>query len=267
MAVAIYPGGGLLVSDTGAGIVHFYDAERQKYRRLGSELDGGLRSPVGIAVMNDGTILVSDSRRRTIERFERDGDHLGSFAGEGIFQRPGGLTLDRETGKVFAVDVLKHAIVVLSEDGKVLHELCDNGDAPGELNFPTHISLDREGFLIISDSMNFRLQRLSTEGDPISTFGEPGDAQGNFSRPKGVASIDTGVYVAVEGLYDSIIFFDQNGTLLMTVGGTGSAPGQFWLPAGVAFDSTRNLLFVADSYNSRVQVFQYLPDSTAEVLR
>jgi sugar lactone lactonase YvrE len=78
-----------------------------------------------------------------------------------------------------------------------------------------------------------------------------------------VAAIAPSVFVAVEGLYDSLVFFDAEGRLLLNVGGPGSGPGEFWLPAGMAFDADRQLLFVADSYNSRVQVFRFLGADSA----
>ena len=53
--------------------------------------------------------------------------------------------------------------------------------------------------------------------------------------------------------------FDGQGRLLMTFGGEGSGPGQFWLPTGIAI-SGDDRIWVADSYNRRVQVFQYLPE-------
>jgi hypothetical protein len=39
-------------------------------------------------------------------------------------------------------------------------------------------------------------------------------------------------------------------------GSTGTNPGQFQLPAGVSI-TDRNIIYVADSLNRRVQVFRY----------
>jgi len=48
------------------------------------------------------------------------------------------------------------------------------------------------------------------------------------------------------------------GNLLMFWGGAGRGPGQFNLPAGLFVDP-EGRLFVADSYNHRVQAFQLIP--------
>jgi hypothetical protein len=257
-AIAIHPEGGLLITDPGAGCVHFYDSALRKYRVLGRDIPEGLTSPVGVAVARDGTLLVTDSRRRSIERFDRNGRSLGPLAGPDLLQRPGGLEVNAQSGEIYVVDVLAHAVLVLHADGTLIHRIGTNGDAPGQFNFPTHVALDTHGNLLVSDSMNFRIQKLTPEGEPLATFGEVGNSQGDFARPKGVAAIDDTIHVAIEGLYDSLIFFSPTGELLLTIGGAGSDPGQFWLPAGIAMDHDRDLLFVADSYNSRVQVFRLL---------
>ncbi len=39
----------------------------------------------------------------------------------------------------------------------------------------------------------------------------------------------------------------------------GHGRGEFWLPAGIHIDSS-DRIWIADSYNRRVQVFRYLPE-------
>jgi DNA-binding beta-propeller fold protein YncE len=50
--------------------------------------------------------------------------------------------------------------------------------------------------------------------------------------------------------------FDREGQLLYFFGQRGTALGQFQLPAGVFIDHN-DRIYVVDSYNRRVQVFQY----------
>ena len=64
------------------------------------------------------------------------------------------------------------------------------------------------------------------------------------------------VYV-VDALFDNIQIFNPDGQLLMHFGAAGQQPGEFWLPGGVAI-GRNNRIYVADTYNRRVQVFQYV---------
>jgi hypothetical protein len=44
--------------------------------------------------------------------------------------------------------------------------------------------------------------------------------------------------------------------LLLSLGQSGAAPGEFGLPAGIAI-SADNHIYIADSYNRRIQVLAY----------
>jgi hypothetical protein len=46
----------------------------------------------------------------------------------------------------------------------------------------------------------------------------------------------------------------------MAFGQEGHGPGEFWLPAGICID-VHDRIYVADSYNKRVQIFEFLKES------
>jgi hypothetical protein len=58
-----------------------------------------------------------------------------------------------------------------------------------------------------------------------------------------------------------VLVFSETGELLLPIGGTGKDPGRFFLPAG-AWTDDGSRLFVADMFNGRVVVFDYLGDTT-----
>ncbi|GAB4321325.1 MAG: 6-bladed beta-propeller [Candidatus Sumerlaeia bacterium] len=264
-AVALHPLGGLLVADPGRRGVHWMWWARGRYRLLGEgrARSGGLPSPVGVAALPDGRILVSDSRLGMVLSFSPDGEELPPFAGPEAVQRPAGLAVAEAAaggsgGEVFVADVLAHDVKVFDFSGRRLRTLGRYGGGQGEFNFPTHLVMGPDGLLYVTDSMNFRVQVLTPDGRFVRAVGTLGDAPGQFSKPKGVAVDETGRLIAVEGLYSVLVIFDGQGRLLMTLGGPGQDPGRFWLPAGVCVDRVQGLVFVADSYNSRVQVFRFL---------
>ena len=80
---------------------------------------------------------------------------------------------------------------------------------------------------------------------------------GNLVRPKGVAADDEGNIYVIESMHDTLLVFDRQGRLLISIGGTGQDVGRFYLPAGVWVDR-HNRVFIADMYNGRVAVFQFL---------
>ncbi|MFC1619935.1 6-bladed beta-propeller, partial [Candidatus Neomarinimicrobiota bacterium] len=62
------------------------------------------------------------------------------------------------------------------------------------------------------------------------------------------------------GLFNAFQIFDEQGNLLLVVGSSGYLPGQFNLPAGLFIDD-EDKIYVVDTMNRRVQIFQYLGES------
>ena len=150
-------------------------------------------------------------------------------------------------------------MVIVGFNGEYLGAFGARGDGPGQFNFPTNIARGADGRLYVTDTMNFRVQVFDADGGFLSAFGKLGDGAGDFDKPKGVAVDSAGHVYVVEGLNDVVQIFDESGRLLLAFGGSGSGDGQFWLPSGIAI--VNDLVYVADSANRRVQMFEYLKAS------
>jgi DNA-binding beta-propeller fold protein YncE len=112
----------------------------------------------------------------------------------------------------------------------------------------------------VTDALNARVQGFREGSETTVKFGERGLYVGNLVRPKGVALDDEGNVYVVESMYDTLLVFDPQGRLLLSIGGTGKDIGKFYLPAGVWTDG-HNRVFVADMFNGRVVIFQFLGGS------
>ena len=69
---------------------------------------------------------------------------------------------------------------------------------------------------------------------------------------------DGRIYV-VDAIFDTVQIFDRNGEFLLNFGSSGTRDGMFWLPTGIYVDDNYRI-YVSDSYNKRLQVFEYLGD-------
>lgn len=216
----------------------------------------GFAAPVGIAAGAAGEVLVADAELAMVVRLGPDGAPRGTF-GKGVLRRPTGLARDPARGLVYVADTHAHDVKVFDDEGRLVHLIGRRGEAPGEFNFPTHLAFAR-GELYVTDSMNSRVQVFTGDGEVLAReFGARGLYVGNLVRPKGVAVDGEGHVYVVEGYYDYLLVFAPGGEFLLPIGGTGSGTGRFYLPHGVWVDA-RNRVFVADMFNGRVIVLQFL---------
>jgi len=167
------------------------------------------------------------------------------------------------------------------------------GSAVGKLNYPEGIDVAPDGTVHVADTRNDRLQKFDPVAKTWAVIGGPGTGNGQFNDPRGVVVTDNAVYVAdtlnnrvqklsltgafqaaftglkaPEGLdvaadgtvwvadtqNSRIVHLSANLTNLGDgFGSPGSAHGQFAFPHDLSVSGNR--LFVADTYNDRVQVF------------
>ena len=71
------------------------------------------------------------------------------------------------------------------------------------------------------------------------------------------AGVDIESALHIAGALEHLQVFNPQGKILMAFGQEGTRPGQFWLPAGVFVDG-RDRIYVADSFNKRIQIFELL---------
>lgn len=220
--------------------------------------DHPITSPIGIAVAKNGRVFISDSQDKIIKVFRRVGDDSPINIGSGLFLRPTGTAVNQTNNELLVVDTKLSQVFRFDLDTyKFKGTFGTKGPESGQFNNPTNIAVAKNGNILITDTLNFRVQIFSPEGVFLSAFGSAGDSPGHFARPRGIATdSDDNIYV-VDAIFDNIQIFDKTGRLLMDFGKSGQQYGEFWMPAGIWVDTT-DKIYVADSYNKRVQIFQYL---------
>ncbi len=243
----------VVVADPDAAAVHLFDVEQHKYRRLTAAGNARFVTPIGVLLEN-GRLFIADSGSNRVYILDQALQPVNAVEG---LQRPTALAYDASRQQLYITDTLAHRVKVYDRDGGFLFAIGERGEGHAQFNFPSHLAF-RDDRLFVNDTLNFRIQIFTHDGRHLSTFGKHGDATGSFGQPKGVAvDADGHVYVS-DALASRVQIFDQNGVFLLDFGKLGPAPGDFQLPAGLTFWEDR--IYVADSYNGRIQVFRYLKE-------
>lgn len=248
--------GRIVVVDAAAAALFVFDPQKQTVAVWDSATGLQLGAPVAVAELPDGSFLVSDADQATIHRLDSEGRFVAPFERGATLQRPTGLVFSPESGRVFVSDTGTHRVLRFFSDGTLDRVIGGPGTQPGQFNAPTHLAIGPEG-LLVSDTYNARVQHLSLDGEPLRTLGTRGLYVGNLTRPKGVTFGFDDEILVVESLHDHVLVFGKEGDYRLPIGGSGVRPGEFHLPAGIWTDG-RARVFVADMFNARVEMFDFL---------
>lgn len=210
-------------------------------------------APMAVAAAEDGTIFVADGGR--VVRVGRGG--ACSELGAGVLERPTGLAISG--GLLYAVDPPRHEVVAFDARGAEALRFGGPGDDAADLSFPTAIAARGDGSLLVVDALHFRVARFSAEGRFLDAFGEAGDAVGDFGRPKAIAVDAAGGAWVTDAQHDAVLSFGPDGAFRFAAAESGADADGVVMPAGVAVDGA--LLYVADAYNHRVQIFELQGDA------
>ncbi len=250
--------GRLYVVDTLLKKIHVFDVQGNKYYTFPKN-GKALISPIDLAIDNKrGFIFVTDSHEAVISIFKKDGAEYVGEIKKGEIGRPTGIAVNEITDELLVVDTMHSTIIRSDLAGHLIKAAIGReGEAEGRFHSPAHISVSRDGYILVSDSLNFRVQMFSPAGEYMMKFGSAGDSPGYFSRPKGVAVDSDGNIYVVDGLFDNVQMFNKEGKLLMAFGNPGNYYGEFWLPTGIYIDKN-DYIYISDTFNNRVQVFKYM---------
>ncbi|XP_064025672.1 E3 ubiquitin-protein ligase TRIM71 [Pogoniulus pusillus] len=128
------------------------------------------------------------------------------------------------------------------------------GDSDGKLCRPWGVSIDKEGYIIVADRSNNRIQVFKPCGTFHHKFGTLGSRPGQFDRPAGVACDTSRRIVVADKDNHRIQIFTFEGQFILKFGEKGTKNGQFNYPWDVAVN-TEGRILVSDTRNHRVQLF------------
>ena len=174
----------------------------------------------GLTTDDQGSLYVSDYKKNEVRRYGKGGDKKG--------------------------------IVVAGGHGK--------GEGLHQLNFPTHLFVDGQSTLYVSDTDNNRVMKWmkgTTEGIVVAGGNGHGKGLTQLSQPRGLWVDGCGHVYVVDFGNHRVMRWEKGakeGTVIVGGNGRGEGANQLSGPNCLFFDRHGHL-YVAELYNNRVQRF------------
>lgn len=176
--------GRLLVADTGNDRIAIYEVSGVT-GRLVDEI-GGLASPEGVVVAQDGTIYLTNVRRHNVEAW-RDGERIARMGGRGSgvneYVRPHDIDIGPD-GHIYVSDPGNDRIQMLDDGLRVIGGI---GGDRYDFNEPKYFTIDRSGWIIIADEFNNQVKILNKDREIVGLIGtgRSGSGTDEFNQPEG----------------------------------------------------------------------------------
>lgn len=227
--------GVVYVCDTKGLSICKLDFKNQVFSSFGGRGPGRLRKPINIVIDPLGYKFVADTVRKEIVVFGPDDAYVTAFEVPEPC-RPVDVAIYENELYVLDNDATCQIVVLDRTSGQVLRTFGGPGGGPGQFKIPGSLCIGPEGYLYVSDTHNWRIQKLTREGKSVWVKGTPGYMLGQFGRPRGINVGPDGTVYVVDGATEIVQMFDKDGNTLMRFGGPGDGEGALGLPATLAID-------------------------------
>lgn len=242
------------------------DFKNKTYGVIGVSGPGRLRKPINMVMDALGYKFVVDVDRKQVVVFSPDDKYATAFDVPEPCH-PVDVAVYENELFVLDNDDTPQIVVLDRTNGNVLRTFGGAGGEPGQFKIPNSLCVGPDGSLYVSDTHNWRIQKLTRQGESVWVKGEPGYQLGQFGRPRGLRVGPDGILYVVDGATEIVQMFDSQGRTLMRFGGPGDVPGALNLPSTLAIDSTSipyfkpyvhkdfrvdYLLFVASQYGDHL---------------
>ena len=210
----------------------------------------GLNGPRGVAMTNDGLLIVSEGVSHCITLLDNEGRKIRSIGtrgeGRGQLKNPRGVAITSK-GTILVADRDNDRIQEFTMEGDCVSCVGTKGTGPLQFNHPLGITINKTtGQVFVVDDDNHRVQVLHPDLTFSHMFGSKGYSRGQFNSPYDVAIDSQGyVYVTDTGNH-RVQQFTPEGQPVFSFGTRGSEPGQLYRPSGITLDDN-DLVYVNNS--------------------
>ena len=250
--------GNIFITDTGNDRVVKCDKEGRFLAETGGFgwEAGEFNRPTYIATDNGLNVYVVDAQNKRIQRFDYNLNFISTIeikeeenlSGFGL---PEGIAIT-SSGEILVSDMEGDFLIQLNSFFEYERTFGGFESVEGGLRDPKGVFVSLDGDIYVADSQNDRVVVFDVFGNFLKSFGEK-----ILRNPNGVTvGQDQLIYVANTGK-NGVAIFGPDGNLIFEYGNSGPGTANLSRPTDLKL-GRENRLFVVDSWNNRILVFELL---------
>ncbi|MBI4843217.1 MAG: SBBP repeat-containing protein [Nitrospirae bacterium] len=143
---------GVLIFDADYNLVEIISPQENDRKALIMNVHIDDTGRIYLVSEEEGHIYVYDENRKFIYQFGEKGGSSGKLS------RPRAVAVDNNRGWLYVVDYMRHTVNTYDRNGMMLFEFGGMGWGEGWFRFPTDISVNKEGDVMVTDLFNQRVQ-------------------------------------------------------------------------------------------------------------
>ena len=211
-----------------------------------------LYSPVKTEINSRGEIYTLDRKQRSIVRFSSAGEYRGYLQPVGLppptAYVPRSFTVDRDDN-IYILDILSERVLILDPGGRYKDQI----KFPDKYGFFSDVAVDFKGTVLLIDGVD---GIVFFAGKNSASFSRLTGSLKEYVRfPANITTDDRGRIYLVDRNGASIIILGQDGSFLSRQSGMGWKEGSLIYPTQMCINR-KGKIFIADTRNSRVQLFE-----------
>ena len=238
-----------IVADTGNNRLVKYTYQDKIVKA--AEFDMPVTAPIVAQVNSKGEIYALDERDRRILILNADGTEKGYLSPKGspVARKmvPRSFKIDRND-RIYILDIFEGLVLVLDPAGNYLRHI----QFPEQFGFFSDLAVDKQGTVYLVDSTEAAVYSAAPNVDQFAPLTKGMKEYMNY--PTHIALDSSGIIYLVDKHGGSLVLIGRDGSFLGHKFGYGWRESEFYYPAQICISPGGNI-FVADSNNSRVQMF------------